>query len=479
MARTRATQSGLTRLVGLLKQPQHDYSPDTGIFLDLDTDQVALDLRLAEKGTARGRENMPPTDAKGFDDVENQIIERIERHKQAADKLYLDYLHTYDGRLAALNFEERFFVIQQAAPEAVGEFKAEAGLGRDDLRALRLRLRDFEVERKNFRKKHGLTRPAYISTPGKTLLKVGILAVLFVIEVVINGSFLAQSNLGGYLGGAVQAVSFAALNIVASFLCGLVAVRQIIKRNVFFKFIGFLSLLLYLVFAVLLNLTLAHLREIPPTLNADVGQLVLEQMTKQPHILHDINSWVFFGIGFIFSLIALADGILFTDPYPGYAALEKRWEEAHDNYTDTKASLVDDLRDIRDKATDAMNEASQDLSKRRGEYDSILAGRVRLASRFVEHQNHIERSANALLTVYREANRATRNSPGPAYFVTPYVMQRVSPGNVTPDTAASDKLQRAIDDTKVILARQVEAIQAAFSDAVSSYREVDEMFPGA
>jgi hypothetical protein len=65
--------------------------------------------------------------------VEHQIIERVEQHKQESHALFLDHNHTYDQRVAALNFEERFAVVQQAAPEAVGDFRAEAGLGRDEL----------------------------------------------------------------------------------------------------------------------------------------------------------------------------------------------------------------------------------------------------------------------------------------------------------------------------------------------------------
>ena len=125
-------------------------------------------------------------------------------------RCYLEHLHTYDERLIGLNFEERFAVIQQAAPEAVGDFRAEAALGRDELFALRRRLHDSELEREHFRKRHKIVRPARLSSTGKTLLKIGVLAVLFVVEVVINGSFLAKSNEQGLLGGAIQAVSFAA-----------------------------------------------------------------------------------------------------------------------------------------------------------------------------------------------------------------------------------------------------------------------------
>jgi hypothetical protein len=74
-------------------------------------------------------------------------------------------------------------------------------------------------------------------------LKIGILAILFLVEVVINGSFLAKSNAQGLLGGAVQAVSFAALNIIASFLWGLVPIRLLNRRNVFLNRLDFWALL--------------------------------------------------------------------------------------------------------------------------------------------------------------------------------------------------------------------------------------------
>jgi hypothetical protein len=481
MSGARDKPSAIARLLSLLGQPRHDYRPATNVFLDLDVDRISDELQLLRKGAERGAECRPAKDVQGFDDIEHQIVERIERHKQDAHAIYLDHIHTYDERMTAQNFEERFAIIRQAAPEAVGEFQAEAALGRDELFTLRRRLRDSEDERDQFRSKHQLTRPAHLSTKGKTLLKVGILAILFVVEVVINGSFLAASNLGGLLGGAVQAVSFAALNIIASFLWGLVAIRQINRRSAPLKLLGLLSLLFYLAFAAALNLTLAHLREVPPTLAKNVGEEVLARLFQQPHILHDVNSWVFFGIGFVFSLIAMADGVLFTDPYPGYAALERRWLEANGNYTDTKADLIDNLRGIRDKATEAMNEASRDLSVRRGEYDAILQARARLAHRFAEHQNHIERATNALLTIYREANWKARDSrcgPPPPHFAKAYAMERIAPAGGEPDGTARERLRQSIEATQDILVKQVEAIQAAFNEAVRSYREIDEMFPG-
>jgi hypothetical protein len=161
----------------------------------------------------------------------------------------MNQLRTYDERLTALNFEERYAVIQQTALDAVGEFRADAGIGRDML--FGWRLRDCEMERDHFRATHGLNRSARLASPGMIMLKIGLLAILFVVEVAINGGFLAKSSAQGLLGGAVQAVSFAALNIIASFLCGLVPIRLLNLNVGFLKLLGLLSLLAYLAFAVL------------------------------------------------------------------------------------------------------------------------------------------------------------------------------------------------------------------------------------
>src|SRR5262249_15658314 len=190
-------------------------------------------------------------------------------------------------------------------------------------------------------------------------------------------------NLGGLLGGAAQAVTFAALNILASFFWGLVLIRPINRRNYLLKLIGLLSFLAYLAFAVGLNLTLSHLREIPPTVSVhgDAGQEVLHRLMTAPYALTDINSWVFFSIGFVFSLIAMADGLLFFDPYMGYAGLERRWIEATKQFAQARSELIERLRDIREDATEVMNKAARDRAVRRSEYDSRLHAPGRVAQR--------------------------------------------------------------------------------------------------
>src|SRR5246127_1424920 len=472
-------QSPIARIRALLNQPTHPYRPATTIFLDLNVDRVADDMKLVERGTERGGQNRPTSDAQTLDDVEHQVVERIEAHKQDSYTIYLDHLHTYDERVTALSFEERFATIQQAAPEAVGDFRAEATVGRDELFVLRRRLNESEMERERFREHHRIERPARLSSPGKVILKIGVLAILFIIEVVINGSFLAKANVGGLLGGAAQAVTFAALNIIASFFWGMVLIRLVNRRNYFLKLIGLLSFLAYIVFAVTLNLTLSHLREIPPDIavSDNVGQVVLHRLLTAPYALTDINSWVFFSIGFIFSLIAMADGLMFFDPYMGYAGLERRWIEASRQFATARSELIERLRDIREDATETMNEAARDLSVRRSEYDALLQGRERLAQRFAQHQNQIEQACRALLEIYREANRKARTISAPDYFAKAYAMERITYTAAEPDSSAREHLRKMIAETQELLNQQIKAIHDAFDNAVKTYREIDELLP--
>ena len=61
---------------------------------------------------------------------------------------------------------------------------------------------------------------------------------------------------------ALEAVSFAALNIGGSLLLSYYGVVQLNHRSMFRRLIGFVLLWVYCAFALTLNLALAHYREI-------------------------------------------------------------------------------------------------------------------------------------------------------------------------------------------------------------------------
>ena len=307
----------------------------------------------------------------------------------------------------------------------MGEFNAEALQGRDLLNRLRRTLVENERERDTFRKWHRLERAPQVSSGLGTFLKIAFLFFLFVVETYINGVFLAKGNELGLLGGVVEALVFAVLNVVVRFFLGLLGVRQINCRGIVRNLVGIISIVSWFVFAIGLNLALAHYREISGVLYEDAGAQVLKRLAISPTGLSDIKSWLFFALGCVFSTAALIDGIFYTDRCPGYGELEKRVLRAHDAYIDDKNFLIAELKSIRDDAIEQMEEAQRDLGKRRGEHDAILEGRARLLALFEQFQDQLQRTANALLSKYRSANRRARSSDAPARFDHPFTMDRI------------------------------------------------------
>jgi hypothetical protein len=86
MNRSPYKSSAISRLLALFKEPRHDYRPTTDLFLDLDVNRVADEFRLAKRGQERGSQNRPSKDAQTLDDIEHHIIDRVEVHKQDAQR---------------------------------------------------------------------------------------------------------------------------------------------------------------------------------------------------------------------------------------------------------------------------------------------------------------------------------------------------------------------------------------------------------
>jgi hypothetical protein len=466
----------IERLASGLRQAPHEYRPSLGVFPDISLDAIARDVKVVEKGKESGKLELPTSSSGSLDETEYAIIERIFSDRKAAHHTLLDQLTTCTERLTALDFHGRFTIIQNAAPAAVSEFGTEARQGRDELYRLRRTLLEHEQERDDFKSYNRLRRAPRLSSPVTKFFKVSFLVFLFVSETYINAVFLAKGNALGFIGGAAEALVFATLNVLTSFGIGLGGLRYLNHRNLLAKVFGLLSFLVWIAFAVLLNLALAHYREVSGALYDDAGAQVITRLWQTPVGLTDIKSWLFFGIGLLWSVLALIEGVFYTDPYPGYAALEGRVRKSHEDYRQCKNELIDRLRDVQDDASHLMEEAQNDLGKRRGAHTAILATRTRIIQLFEEHQHQLERAGNALLSKYRTANRQARSSPPPSRFDEHWRMERKHAEDL-PDTLVRKDLDQEIKKAQDLLRREILAIHNAFEDAVERYHQIDDLIP--
>lgn len=468
-------KSALSRLTGTLHRPVHVNRPSLQVFPSLDVTRVATELRLEAEGRARGAANQPSTDSLVPDDMEARVAEEVSAQNNRAYDIYEEQRHTYSERLAGLAFEDRFNEIRMAAPECLSAFRAEAAKGLDELHGLRRHLRETEAERDDFRARHGLKRVARVHTPLRRGLSIAVIALLLLIETIANGSFLAVGNQAGLLGGASQAFFFAALNIGVAFSLAYWGVSCLAHRHGVVKGIGILALLLYATLAAGINLALAHYREAAAIAVDDAGREVMRRLVEAPFVMADIQSWILFGIGLLFSVVAFADGWQFRDPYPGYAGVQTRLDAARAAYTSRKIALIDTLDDIRKDYTETLGEVSRDLSERRKDYDAIIANRQRLQSLFEQSQVNLDAAGTALLRIYRHANQAARTTPPPPRFSEGIGLQRIPATISRLDETDREALNAAIRSAQQVLEAGIVEINDAFAQAVEKYRQLDTL----
>lgn len=468
-------QDSLARLMDKVGDHAHDYHPSIMSYLEFNTDKVARDLKISDRGRERGERNEPPDKLETVDAVENEILERIENEVRKAHAAVLEDLTTYAQRLHALDLEGRFSTIEAAAMDGISSFRSEVSRGHDRLSSQGRRVRDLEQEMRDFKTDHKLKRTAHYPDSFGKALRFGIVALMFMFEFAGNTYFLAKGSAYGIIGGFAEAVLIAFLNIGGSLAFGHFGVRQLWHRALLRKLSGLLSLGAWLLFCLALNLLVAHYREASGAFLEGGGAVALNSLKENPFGLTDIQSWVLFGIGALFAFIALVDVLSIDDLYPFYGKLDRTLDESRAAYAEERGDLIADLEAIKSEATLAMQQAKDDLNKRRGEYGSILESRLRATRVCEQHLDNLERAANTLLSIYYEANRAARSDPSPERFGQKFTITRPLVEAEQPtDLLPKEQLQAAVERAQESLDTRMKEVHDEFEKAFRTYPHLED-----
>ena len=468
-------QDTLSRLRETVSDSPHDYVPSILSFPNLDVNKIARDMKLAERGKERGAKNMPNSDGETFDDVENEIIEYIESEIKGADATLHNDLSTYGQRLHLLDFSGRISIIGTAAMDGISSFRRIVDQGLDDLSLTGRSVRELGQEVRDFRASHGLKRTAHYPSTAGAVWRWGLILLLFLLEIAGNSYFLAKGSAYGLIGGFAEAVIIALLNLGTSLVLGFYGLRQCWHRVFWRKCSGVLSLLTWLAFAVAFNLLVAHYREAVGIFLEGGGAAAVQALQVDPLGLTDFQSWVLFGIGALFAFVAFVDGHSMDDPYPFYGRLDRRFEASREHYVSNREAHIAELDDVKNETIEAMGIARDDLGKRLGEHGSILQGYARACRAYDQHLNYLERAANALLAIYREANTEAREHEGPERFKRAWQPNRPPVAAGLPaDIPSPEALKSEVDLAQAKLDERMCEVHAEFEMAFSAYPSVDD-----
>ena len=458
---------------------RHNYRVAPDYFPQLDTAVTRKRMKLEERGQERGQQNLPFADARMLDDIEQGVVTQIEIEKQTCLDLVLGHLRTYKDRIAALGFEQKMFEFDMTARTALSDFKARVHQGHDELFQLRRDVGRIEIELERFRQQNRLERMAHY--PDAHLWHWGVIAVIVLVESVLNGIFLARGDELGLIGGVTQALVIALINVGIGLMAGWFCLPQLVYRAWWRKIAGGVFAIGLVGFALVFNLAVAHYRDaLGGPMPDDAMRTAWTSFVHDPLGVADIQSWLLFILGLAFWIIALLDGWKMDDPYPGYGRLARKQQLLNDDYAATKKDLLEELEGIRDEAVKKLNQIAGDIQRRKSEYEAILGARRKLQASFDQQLRHLQQCGNELLTIYREANRRARTTPAPEHFATAWVLRPPDlPGDLTDNAVSAATLDTDVADKFEALKRWSGEIGAAYDAAVQEYRKIEQLTPEA
>jgi hypothetical protein len=301
-------------------------------FENVKVKQIEDKINLKETATNDGKNNLPRSSSETFSNCENEAIITADEFRNNQVSKAVDYLNSIKGKVidSTAKLGQKNFYIDEFKNRIEQTLTAAEG----KLSNLKSAYTTQNIEVRNFKLENKLNREPKSLTTFNILIAMGVIAVLFYIELQVNANLLAPAMASGLKEGLAIAAAVAGLNVFVSFAVGFYALKnfhhvQRIRRNIS-KF----GLTIYLMFIIYLNWSLGAYRAIHEATGENLIDAIMgkSSVTTDAVVGNPAFPWsvdltftslilVFVGIGF--ALASLIDGYLFNDPYPGYGSVGK------------------------------------------------------------------------------------------------------------------------------------------------------------
>jgi hypothetical protein len=453
------TRTAFGRLLDALRS-QRVYVPTTLTFSPLDIPAMVERLRLVERGEENGRQSRPPSDSLQPDRVEAEIAGLIKDEYDRALDIHRQGQAAYDRRIYGTSLDTLAVEIRGEAQDAVAEYTRVSLQAQDEISLDRKDLDDVEKEFDNFKTLNRLARGC--RSPEGHVTHIGTILLILLLDTMANGYLLSGRDEFGLLGGMIQAILVAGMNIGFGFFAGRFAVPNVVHRSFWRRSAGLIGLALLFGLILALNLSFAHYRDLSVLGVADAEQKALSEMLQTPLVLRDVKSWWLGCVGVMFAIVALIDGFNWDDHYPGYGERARRRESKREDYLDRKNYWFETIKSRREQARAEVSEIRREIDKIQGEIGQASMGSRSFTASFHAHVSNLEAAGNQLIGIYRDANRRVRAIPAPPYFDQAWQLTRT-------DVPVPTEIDRDL------LRKQVESITASLSEALDQiHRTHDE-----
>lgn len=458
------------RLRELFTPPDITVALPSDPFLSIDREKAAKKLRLKERAEQNGKQNHPPVDSTDFDEVEREIIAEISDQLHRAQIDASNNHRIYGERLSELALLRELSTVTGASAQALGDYQATVINREGRLALAKTAIQESFKDLANFKREHGLYRPAH---PGiQPIYAWATFAIAWLLESLFNTAFLHVNDDLGILGGFIAAAVVAGVNITVSGFVGRYIWPYLVYRRWQWKVAGALATGAWLVAAIVWNLLAGHFRDAKAAGLANPEAESLSLLVNNPLAFDSIYSYGLLAIGIMFSLLAAGTAFRMQDPYPGYGDVYKRHKDRCEDYADEIELALAELRDTRDNAIADAQDTRDELQKQFSERGRILEARNSHRNRFREHQDYLQTIADALLAEYRVANIAARQDGlRPSHFGTPWRLNASELSTNPEEPTTENEVRQA----QLALDTSIQTVADEYTKAIQRFEHIDKI----
>lgn len=459
----------------LLGTSRSSVLPSIADFATVDIDSLKKRLKLVDRAREQGLKDLPASASDTLDPVEQEIISEIEKIAREQHDLYQQHQKAYSDRAADANVQSLAVDLLSISSSAQSSFQRETQVGVSELYARKRAVIHTERAYNEFRLEHDRRRPP--RDYGSKSLKIAFLALLLAIEAVLNGFFLAKGSEFGLVGGVFEAILIAGINIAVGVSIGRFIWPWFSYKSAIAKLGAGIATLVYLIAALGFNLAVAHYRTAMSGDPFEASAIAYGRLIAGPFSIEDLQSWALVILGGIFSLGAAYDGLRMDDPYPGYGHRYRQNLGALSDYSQLKDQLLSQLDEIRSEAEAKIADISRSIAVRQSEFANVGVRSASLRVQMLEYFDHLQGSANALLSFYRNENQKHRTAPAPARFTNgaKWVYGIPDISEVAAGSEQRASIAKAVKKALNALPDRQEALQQGYRSALSEYRRIDDL----
>ena len=353
----------------------------------------------------------------------------ILNHQEKLRK-YLDNVETNQNKLSSFLKQNHFEPIVNSLD---AKFHSKANEKEIALNDLHNNYKTFKEEQNQFRKYHQISREPNSSTFGNTVKHLGLILVLFVAEVVMNGFMLQGALVGGPAEGISVAVAIAFLNCVASGLAGYYIFKKITHLEKKIKILWGIFALIYTTFIVYLNMCLGAYRSKSEEMfqklygsgsagNSLSPEQSLEALSKVIKPWSGEIEFMFVGViltfvGLFFAALSIISGFLYNDTYPGYGNVGQKVNNYRYKIRKSFTSYAKDISKLFSDHNKKLQETFDSIRNKELNYwDSNTNVIQKELVNYEQKVGAVERGSKHIIDEYRKENIKVRNSNPPSYF---------------------------------------------------------------